>query len=166
MRSYTGGINALALAASATDVFTVTGVNGWNVYITRLAISGTATAANLAQVQIIRRITADTGGTATNPVAVVCDTSDPVAQAVLTAYTANPTLGTSTAPGGLARSIGFAMGTPTAPIERNVIDLWNSGIKPFTLRSATEQMCINFSGVTITGGIVTITIEWMESSQS
>src|ERR1700744_968787 len=56
---------ALAPAASATDFFPIRGSASGPVRVRRIFCSGTSTAAATAMVQVVKRSTANTGGTST-----------------------------------------------------------------------------------------------------
>lgn len=158
--SYRGGVSALALAAAATDVFTISGNSKVTTVVTRLWISGSATAAAPMKISLIKRSAAATGGTSTNPTLVSADSTDPAAQSVLNAYTANPTPGTAV---GTLMNIDIPLGTATAPSNPVPIDLVMNGMKPVILRSSADVLAINLAGATYAGGVVSITAEIMET---
>src|SRR5690242_6665608 len=92
--TYAAYIQGLAVASSATDVFTITGSASKLTRVSRIRISGIKTTAGAdVDVQAVKRSTANTGGTSTNPVLVPYDSASPAAASTVTAYTANPTLG-------------------------------------------------------------------------
>src|SRR5204863_4895248 len=94
--TYGASITGLVVAASATDIFAITGSATKIVRITRLRISGVRTTGTDTDIQLIKRSTANTGGTSTNPTKVAYDSNDPASTATINAYTANPTgLGTA-----------------------------------------------------------------------
>lgn len=162
--SFSTAIVSLATAASATDIVTISGATGSIITIQRIIISGVATAAAAMPVEFIRRITLDTGGTATNPLPVPRDGSFKAA-AVIAAYTVNPgALGTFTAPGGVMHVQNISLGTLTAPAGASTISLAENGMTPPVLRSATDQFAINLLGVTYTGSAINITIEHQEQA--
>jgi hypothetical protein len=159
--SYRAGVSALALAASATDIFTISGSPKVTTAVVRLWISGSATAAAPLKVSIIKRSAANTGGTATNPSFVSADSNDKAAQSVAAAYTANPgALGTAV---GTLMTIDIPIGTATAPSNPVPIDLTMNGMKPIVLRDVSDVLAINLAGATYAGGVVSITAEIMES---
>jgi hypothetical protein len=163
-RSYSAG-GTVATALTATDIFTITGGDGVVTTPMRLRIGGIATAATSAAVSIIKRTTANTAGTATVITGVYRDaaTTEP-AKATVRTYTANPTVGTATAPsGGTIMPIIVPLGTASAPVSDTVIDLSVNGLQPLTLRSSADVLCVNLNGVTIAGSSISLTVEWMES---
>lgn len=159
--SFSAAASGTKLADSATDVFTIAGSAKGKVKVTRITLSGIATAAASALVNIIKRGAVDTGGTATNPTKVARDSA--VAEpsfATVNAYTANPTINNTV---GTVHSVYLKLGTSSAPPQQTeVIDFMSNGLSPIVLRSAAEQLAVNFNGATYAGGYVSCTFEWME----
>jgi len=174
--SYAATFVGLVGVAAATDIVTITGATNRVVKVARITISGIATAAAVADVQIVRRTTANTGGTSGSVTPVqrgdlLRDTSGNIvsyaAQATVLTYTANPTLGTATAPSGgtlaaAKMSIGTASGTTSTPL---VFDFTAPGMSQPTLRGAADVLAINLNGGTYAGNAYTGTIEFTEISQ-
>lgn len=148
--------------ATATDVITLTGVTGKVVRVTKVTVSGVATAASIYDVYLVKRSTLNTGGAATNPTETRMDSLDPPASAILTKYTGNPTLGTSA--GTIDGEKGFlpAAATPVSPIS---FTEWVFGVeqaKEPVIR-AGETFAINFGGAAVPAGAsLYISIEWTE----
>lgn len=92
--TYSAGIVALAPAASATDFLTLTGSATATVRVQHVECSGISTANATATIEALTRSVADTAGTPAAMTAVPHDTNDYAATATVTAYTANPTVGT------------------------------------------------------------------------
>jgi hypothetical protein len=148
--TYSAAIVGMTPAASATDLFTIAGVAGKVVRVTRINCTGTSTALGSSLLQIVKRSALDTGGTATNPAAIKHDSADAAASAVVAAYTANPTLGTGTATG---------LGSPFTAEFGAIND------KQVILRSAAEQLAVNANAASLaTGAAVSCTVEWTESA--
>lgn len=149
----------VAPAASATDVFQLIGSASTTVEITQIIISGTQTTGGLLDIFIKKRSTANTGGTSSASTAVPMVSADAAATAVGAIYTANPTTGTTT---GDVAIVTAAVGA-TASTDDNiaVIDFGLRG-KPLTLSGVAQAMAINLNGVTLTGGSLKVTIEFME----
>src|SRR6478609_414079 len=79
----------------ATDLVTIIGSTKL-VRLVRVVFSATIlTTAINGSVSIVKRSTADTAGTSTAPALIPLDSGNAVATAVVAAYTANPTLGTT-----------------------------------------------------------------------
>ncbi len=164
--SYSGGINGLVPAASATDIFTITGSASKTIRVTRIEISGIATTILDTTVRLLLRTTADTGGTATNPVGYAHDQNSAAATAVLAAYTANPTVNDGTNRLIRTSKLLFNLAAPTAGSESGRL-IWDAGDRPaqaFVLRGVAQQLAINLAGVSVAGGSIDISIEWTEDN--
>lgn len=153
--------STLPLAASATDVFTLTGSASKTIRITLIRLSGLATTAITVPVQLIKRASVNTGGTISTNTAVPHDSTNATATATCVSYTANPaTLGTTV--GALrADKVNFGLtASDTSPII-----VWDFGIRPsqaLVLRGATEVIAISMATITVTGGSLSVDIEWTE----
>lgn len=158
MNIYSAGIVGLAPVASATDIFEIR-ANNKTVRVLHLTASGIATAVGAHSMQLVKRSTANTGGTSTSPAAVPHDSISPAASAVLKAYTANSTLGALVGPI-RAKRITVATATlnviPSTQAEFDLRDM------PIYLRGAAETLALNLNGVTITGCALDIQITWVE----
>jgi hypothetical protein len=159
--TYSASITALAPAASATDIFEIAGSATKTIKVTRLQISGTAAAAGAYDFVLLKRSTANSGGTSSAPAVVPHDANDAAGTAVVKAYTANPTLGT------LVGNIRAAKGTVTtaAGAIPNVPTQFNFGEregKEITLRGTAQVLALNLNAATMTGGSLNIDIEWTE----
>ena len=166
--TYSASFAALTPAASATDLVVLTGSATKTVRLESFKCTGTSTAAASQVVSLTVRTTADSGGTAvTAPTIFAHSASDPAATAVLSAYSANPTLGTS---GGILdlgllqtpapASIGAVNGVD---FEYNYNDISERRKEP-SLTGVANQIAFNMGGVSIaTGGVVACTVTWTEN---
>jgi hypothetical protein len=91
--TYSASILNLSTVSGATDIFTITGSNTKVIRVRKLVFQGSSNANNVANISVIKRSTANTGGTSSVQTAVPLDSLDAAATAVVTAYTANPTVG-------------------------------------------------------------------------
>jgi hypothetical protein len=156
----------LTVPASATDIFTITGSGSKTVYIHKITVTGNKTAHSQELVTLLKRSTANSGGTSTTRTAVSYDSDSAAATATVRAYTANPTLGTLIGEI-FSRRVSFPVQTPTnAQGNGGTVVPWiweYSQIgQPITLRGATQVLSVNLNGVTLTGGILQCSIEWSE----
>jgi hypothetical protein len=160
--TYAASITGLASAASATDIFTITGSATKTIRITRLEVSGQATTAAAAQVVVLKRSTANTAGTSTNPAAVPYDSASAAATATLNAYTANPTTGTLV--GNVRAEYVFLAAPATATVgsDKLFLDFGARPAQAIVLRGITQVLAINLNGATVTGGAFDINIEFTE----
>lgn len=160
--TYSASITALASAASATDIFTITGSATKTIRVTRLEVSGQATTAAAAQVVLAVRSTANTSGTSTAPTAVPHDSASAAASATIKAYTVNPTTGTLV--GNIKAAYVFLAAPATATVCSEPLFL-DFGLRPsqaIVLRGITQVLAVNLNAATVTGGAFDINIEWTE----
>lgn len=162
--SYTASKDALTVAASATDIATLTGNASNTVIVTRIQVTCTQTTAGIVDLQLIKRSTADSGGTTTgSPASVPNDKNFSGASSSVLTYTANAT-GLGTAVGNVDSTKVGCMATGTA--APNDIYIWTparSG-QSIVLRGTGDQLAINLGGVTVTGGSFNVTISWIETT--
>ena len=159
-------------AASATDVACITGAANTVIRVQRVRLAGSAGTAVLLPVALEYRTVADSGGTPATttalPVPYAIDggaASTPKATTI--AYTANPTVNDGTnRPIAVGNLILTLTGTATGAYSGLLFD-W-SGLRtmePPTLRSAAQQVCANFLGVSVSSGLVAVEFEWTEAAQ-
>lgn len=164
------GLNATTATYSASganfsgvagDNFVLSGSATQVVRVKRISISSSANTSQSIQFGIIKRSTADTGGTSTPVAATPHDSLRAPATATCLAYTAAPTPGTQV--GSPLRSvqlfINTAGGTPG-------ITEWNFGEDSDecpTLRGAGQQIALNFPSAPTNTPLIGFDIEWTES---
>lgn len=149
--------------ATATDVVVLGGSATKTVRVSQVCIGGTATAASTYDVYLYKRITADTGGTATNPTPAQYDSQDAAASATVYLYSANPTLGTASGSAIKAQHIVLVNGG--TPGSQSVSSCWvfGNGEERPTLRGVAQQFAINHGGGAVPAGAsVYYTIEFTE----
>jgi hypothetical protein len=166
--TYSASVTDLTVAAAATDIFTLTGSATKTIRITHFSISGTETTAKqFYDVIMLKRSTANTLGTSTTRTAVPYDSADAAATATVSAYTANPTLGTLV--GNLSSvAVPFCQTVPSnaqSNGDANTHD-WEFGTRPskaLVVRGTSEVVAINLAGQTINGGSsIDLYVEWTE----
>jgi hypothetical protein len=162
----------LVPAASATDIFCISGSSSKAISVKRIGITGTAGTLVTTHYTLLHRAVLDTGGTAATttalPVAAPHMSTNPTATATLVAYTANPTINDASPI--YLRSAWItlpttAAGTVTRPIN------WNfSSYDDFFAQGAdipsggtAQQYCINGNAVSVSSGLLDIDIEWTEN---
>ncbi len=166
--TYNYAVQAFAAVATPTDVLVIQGSATRRVLVKRVMIWGAATAAGTMPVQVIRRSTAGTLGSAvlTAVVPAKHDTHDPTASAVVsTVGTANyTTVGTTAGIVATGRLQMTALATGVAAFPF-IVDFGQLQDKPIILRGIAEHCNINFSGAAIpAGGVMDITIELEEDN--
>lgn len=161
--TYSTSVSGLAPAALATDIFTMSGSATKTIRIARIVVNGVQTTAGQVVILVIKRSTVNTGGTSTAQIRVPYDSASVAATATALAYTANPTaLGTVV--GTITANRLFVPGVASASDAQGLeIVTGDVGQQFITLRGVAETLSINFNGVTIAGGAVNVTFEWMES---
>lgn len=157
-QKYAAATGGFAIAASATDVFRILGSNSKTVRVKKLVVSGRTTSGSPVAVVIslIKRSTANTGGTSVASTLVPMDSNNSAATASVNRYTANPTLGTEV--GRIAsHSITFQR-VGLSPLGQLVYEFET----PIVLRGSTEQLSVNFNATSVTGSSVACYVEWEE----
>jgi hypothetical protein len=151
----------LTPVATATDVVTLTGSASKTIRVTKVCASGIATAASVYDIFLIKRTTADTGGTSTTPTPVQHDSNDAAASGTINLYTANPTLGTGIAVRGSHMILANAS-TPAWQVTPTCWQFGDSADEKVALRGVAQQFAINHGGAAVpTGASVMYTIEWV-----
>lgn len=159
MAWYSAAVSGLVPAAAATDIFTVTGSSTKDVGVLRIVISGSATSATIQDFLLIKRSTADSGGTSTTPTIVANDSADAAATAVVRAYTANPTTGTTA---GNVKAVKSAVPSATTPAFTAATVVFDYAAQPVVLHGTSEVLAVNLNGATITGGSLDVYVELVE----
>jgi predicted outer membrane repeat protein len=147
-------------AATATDVFTLTGQGTRITRIRQIILSFDATAATSdVKVSLIKRSTANTGGTSSAVTAVPHDSTNAAALSTVLAYTANP--------GALGTTVGnietIFMGADAA--NENAIFQYggSTGDQSIVLRSTSEVLAVNLEGAALPAGLVVrCKVKWSE----
>lgn len=158
--TYMAAVTGLVVAANPTDIFTITGAAGKIVKVTRVEVSATQTTAAVRDILIVKRSTANSGGTSSVISGIPLDSSSSAASATVRSYTANPTLGSSL--GTLLSRKLFIPTTTTVVPQVPFQYIINGDEKPITLRSASEVMAINLNAASSAGSSFNIFIEWTE----
>jgi hypothetical protein len=162
--TYSTSITNLATAATATDIFTIYGSATTVVRITRVTISATQTTAGTIGVLLIRRSSANTGGTSTSPAIAPMDSNNAAATATVKAYTVNPTgLGTTVATI-LSEKLFVAAPATASGGGISIFDFGIRGTQPVVLRGVAEGLVVNLNSVTVAGSSFCIEVEWTEDS--
>ena len=146
--------------ATPQDVFTITGSATKVVRVTRLTISTVQTTAGMNAWLLVKRSTANTGGTSVAETAIPIDDSYPAATAVVRRYTANPTAGTLIGSLWSGRIPSPAPATALAMTEKCLFD----GREAVILTGTTDVLAWNFNGAALPAGLsVQASVWWTES---
>lgn len=161
--AYCGSTPVFTTAASATDIFNFKGSGTKTIYIRKIVwkqanLIGGSTTHN---VYLLKRSTANSGGSSSALTAVPLDSNFSSATASGVYYTANPSsLGTSL--GALAHAYRFYGAYPDVEIEAVLFDSTKGG-SPIVLRGTSESVSVNYNGVTDgIGTSAVVDIEWSE----
>jgi len=163
--SYSSATVGLVTAASATDIFTITGSATKTIRVKHIRISGTVSSTTYVDVLLIKRSAANTSGTSTAVNAVPNDSSNPAASATVLSYTANPTLGAVV---GTMKSAKLLMNqtvpnnAQSAGVQIPIEWTFGSRGQAITLRGTSQVLAINLNSTTLSGSSFDITIEWQE----
>lgn len=158
--TYSAAFQGASIALLATDVFTLTGSASKVIRVTRVDIEFTG-GGFAVQVALLKRSTANSGGTSTPLTAVPHDSNDAAATATARQYTVNPTTGTLVGPidEGRVNSPLTSSVTSPAPFEWDA----NRPSKEIFLRGTNEVLAVNLIGTTLSGATFSGTMEWTEA---
>lgn len=160
--TYSAAISGFTPAATATDFFMIIGSGTKTVRVTRIELSGVASLPSNVTVLLIKRISANSGGTAATVTPAQHDSNDSAPTAVVSSYSANPTTGSS---GGLVRAATLDLGdtSNTALSEVVAWDFSTRNSEGLVLRGVGQAYVLNFNGAAVPGGMsITIDVEWTE----
>ncbi len=163
--TYTAVVSAFTPAATQTDIIALAGAPGKTVRVTRVEIVGAATALAQAELLLIKRSTANSGGTPSAVTAVVAhDSANPAPQAVLSSYAASPTLGTTV--GTLRQTKYQLVSTTVVAASAPVVLVWDFGQRNEqcpVLRGVAQMLCLNQNtGVVASGTVYDVAVTWTE----
>lgn len=153
---YKASAQGIASAATATDVFTITGSATKTIRITSLIVTGTQTTLGTVPFDLVVRSSTNTGGTSVSRTKVPLDSTSAAATATVRSYTANPTAGTLV---GSVNSIRKIIPGAASAVENVPIEMINT---PIILRSPSEVLAVNLNSTTVTGGLFSYTITFEE----
>lgn len=165
-RTYRYAGNSFAMVATPTDAIVIAGSARHIVRVKRVAISGAATAAGTMPIQLVKRKSVGTVGSAVlTAIAAAKHDSEFTAPGatVSTVGTANyTTVGTIDGILGASRLCMTALATGLG-VQPVVWDFATRFDHPVIIRGAAELVCVNFSGAAIpSGGVIDYEIELEE----
>lgn len=156
-------------ASAATDLACITGSATKTIRLQYVRVSGSAGTLINVPITLLKRASADTGGTpATStalPVPYSLDSSNAAASATTIAYTANPTV-VDTTPGILDNDIVALVTTGTASTNGAIVFDYSARnfMQAPVLRGIAQQVCVNLNATTVTSGVVNVTFRWTEAA--
>lgn len=141
------------------DTLTITGSATKTVRVTRISLSGVATALADIDVTLVKHSTADSGGTSSGVTLTPMDSANAAATATVLLYTVAPTPGTVV--GTPLRSVKYGTVATTSAAAIQVWDFGNGPKQGVVLRGVAQQLALNFSAAPA-GGSFDIDIELTE----
>lgn len=160
IRTYSTTALGFAPAIACTDFFTITGNAVDVVTVKKIVVTGAQTTSAQIQILLVKRSTANTGGTGFPLTGVPHDSNDAAASSAAVIYTANPTTGTLV---GVMRAQRIFINAPA--VGSSEVVTWDFGAntsKGVVLRGLAQVLAVNLNGATITGGTFDVYIEWTE----
>jgi hypothetical protein len=147
-------------AATPTDVVVLPGSASKTIRIKRVRVQGRATVVGDMTLALIKRSTANSAGTSTNPTVVPSDSNNAAGSAVPLQYSVNPTPGTAV--GTLdTYNLAFPLAGTTNPGYDRTFSTNND--QAIVLRGVAQSLAINFGGGTVpTTGVLFYMIEYTE----
>jgi hypothetical protein len=143
------------------DVFTITGSATRVVHVTRMALMTVQTSAGMNAWALVKRSTANSGGTSVLVTAVPADDAFPAATATVRQYTANPTAGALI---GNVWSGRVAAPAPASAVTDSEVSPLTDRISPITLSGTADVLAWNFGGVALPAGLsVQASVWWTEN---
>lgn len=146
--------------ATPTDFWQIIGSATKTVRVTRLAVSGFATAAISVDLLLIKRSAASTVANLTVKTAAQHDSNDAAPTAVVNAFTENASALGATA--GTVRAHKQNLGA-TGAAGLIVWDFSTRNSKGIVLRAAAQSLNLNWNGIAVPAGtLLNIDVEWTE----
>jgi hypothetical protein len=130
------------------------------VRVTRISIAGVMTTPVEAEVLLIRRTTACSGGTPATITAAKHDSNNAAATAVVRAFSSTPpTAGTAAGSLRAARAFLSTVSTQSRPV---IFDFGTGNSQPIALRGTSEFLTVYVSAASFSGGALDVDAEWTE----
>lgn len=168
MKPTYSGTGYTTVVASPTDICLLNGSATKTVKVRRVILGGIATNVGSFPIAIVKRSTANSGGTPAAVTEVPYDSVNSLtptvanaATAAMITYTTNPTTGTSV---GVVADPMLTFNNATTGISGNSMLEYRFGQlgSPIVLRGVAQGLAVNGNAVSITGGILQCTFEWTE----
>ena len=164
--TYTSSGYSLTPATSLTNLITLAGSATTTVRVLGAACDGVATATGVTELFAVKRSTADSGGTPVGMTTVPYDTGDPAASATITAYSANPTVGTAVGvlyAGQMFYNIAATTSLTASPWVAKFGSRLDASAEGVTLRGVAQSFSIWGNGVSQpSGAAINCTVTWTE----
>lgn len=147
---------------AAMDAVCLTGSSTRIIRVKHVEVSGTDATAQIANVVLVKRSTANSGGTSTTATVAPLDSANSAATAVLRGYTAAPTSGTSV---GTVKAGTLVLNAATGTTSG--LQGWVFNPQTLTqevvLRGVAQQACVNIpAALTTAGASLNVSVMWTE----
>lgn len=161
LRTYRTAFIGVTPAAGATDIMTLALGTASQVQLRQVHCDGiTNSGTQAVQLQIIKRSSLDTGGTAVTPTSVQLNSLQPNSQANVRYYTANPTVGTLVSPLATGFLNTTLVGSPTFNNTGVTFDFTNQYMM---INTTAHQIALNANAPTWNNGTqISCSMEWSE----
>lgn len=153
----------ITAASAATDIFALQGSATKTIRVVEVRVNGTQTTGGAVTIVLVKRTSANSGGTFSSTIVAPADTNDPDSTGVIYQYSANPTTLGSISNGGFFRITNmFIPGATKTSFSPDQV--WNFGefSKAIVLRGTQQELCVNLNAQTVTGGVFTVSMTWTE----
>lgn len=161
-QTYSAYKHNLVAASPATDVFTITGSASKIIRVLEVRVSGYQTNNSVINLHVIKRSTANSGGTATAQTATPHDSNNSAATATVQAYSVNPTLGTAVGTGIVDAWFSLNKSNDANTAEQVFCFNQHGGQLP-TLRGTNEVLAVNLVNQSLAGNNWCMVFTWTES---
>ena len=162
--AYKTAITPVSPPATPSDIVILNGSATKTVRITRIYLSSTQTTQGVNNWYLVKRSSANSGGTSTTITPIPLDSSLSAGTATFTRYTANATsLGTSVGNMDVVKLLSPATAPGSSSATYYEPHLWDFTNNPVVLRGTAEGLAINFNGAALPAGLsVDATYTWTE----
>lgn len=160
--TYSASVANFTPVATPTDFFSITGSGSKIIRVLGIRISGVATSGTIVNTRVVKRSTANSGGSPSSLTAVAHESSQSAATAVVATYGVNPTTGTLV---GAMHIRKHALVTDASNIVPQLLDLefGQDNGKAIVLSGTTEVLALNWNGDAVPSGTaLDIEITWTE----
>lgn len=159
--SYAASTGYFTPVATPTDVVSIFGSASKTIRVLRVTVTSTQTTAGVNQWFLLKRSTANTGGTPTAATGVPLDSGNAAATAVVNQYTANPTTGSLVGKVKVSNILSPAPASVSGGESILHEELYNG--QGIVLRGTAEGLVLNFNGAAVPTGLsMAVNIFWTE----
>ena len=163
---YVTASGTISPGATPTDIYTITGNDNVIVYVTAMGFSTVQTTEGINGWSVLKRSTANTGGTSEVNAEVSFSSNYPSPEATTRTYTANPTLGVAvgniwTGYVDSPEVVPTETGDSFAGVKLNFLQTYGA---PLALLNSNELIALNFGGGALPAGMAVLAwVSWYET---